>query len=106
MSLGTTAENIEGGLSRRKVDVKGHWQQEISTFYIKVFDFIKVFDYSQTKYLTIYIYIYVCVCVYVCVEFTAMRMSENTPSIRHFDAILTPSLQGPPAFFTFKRHLR
>ena len=31
----------------------------------------------------------------------SMRMSE----IRHFDAILTPSWQVPPALLTFKRHL-
>ena len=30
---------------------------------------------------------------------------QNTPSIRHFDAILTPSLLVPPAILTFKRHL-
>ena len=30
---------------------------------------------------------------------------QNTPSIRHFDAILTPSWLVPPALLTFKRHL-
>ena len=30
---------------------------------------------------------------------------QNTPSIRHFDAILTPSWQVPHALLTFKRHL-
>ena len=30
---------------------------------------------------------------------------QNTPSIRHFHAILTPSWQVPPALLIFKRHL-
>ena len=30
---------------------------------------------------------------------------QNTPSIRHFDAILTPSWQVSPALLTFRRHL-
>ena len=38
------------------------------------------------------------------VPFFSMRMSENTPSIRHFDAIMTPSWQVPPAL-SVKRHL-
>ena len=29
---------------------------------------------------------------------------QNTPSIRHFDAILTPSWQVSPALLTFRRH--
>ena len=33
------------------------------------------------------------------VPFLSMRISENTPSIRHFDAILTPSWKVPRHFW-------